>query len=212
MPAQGHARHGQDHVCASFPDRRLKRGELGLCVTLSETTDELKAVVQPHSWTLDGIDVFERVDGNGLGPDAEQSILYPSEVEPGEAIRSLTGRADRQGPTRVVFDSLSEMRLLAQDPLRYRRQVLALKQLFRSKCIGSGLADTPTCGRVVGAALVLRCAQARSSTRTFGLPRPHRMWSYPCWGRPVSTERVRSRHCIQTALSVWRMFCPGAIL
>ena len=63
-------------------------------------------------------------------PDAEQSILYPSEVELGETVRSITAQIERREPARVVFDSLSEMRLLAQDPLRYRRQILALKHFF----------------------------------------------------------------------------------
>ncbi|MCR6678885.1 hypothetical protein NVV43_25625, partial [Escherichia marmotae] len=84
-------------------------------------------------WSLDGIDVFELVDGAHRDPDAEQSILYPSEVELGEPIRSVTTQIERLKPQRVVFDSLSEMRLLAQDPLRYRRQILALKHFFANR-------------------------------------------------------------------------------
>ena len=94
------------------------RGERGLYITLSETADELAAVVRSHGWSLDGIEVFELADENGRDPDAEQSILYPSEVELGETIRTLTAQIDLVAPVRVVFDSLSEMRLLAQDPLR----------------------------------------------------------------------------------------------
>lgn len=107
-----------------------ERGERGLYVTLSETSDELEAVVASHGWNLDGIDVFELGEDGGRDPDAEQSILYSSEVELGETVRSLTAQIERSAPLRVVIDSLSEMRLLAQDPLRYRRQVLALKQFF----------------------------------------------------------------------------------
>jgi len=120
------------------------RGERGLYITLSETADELQAVVDSHGWSLDGIDVFELADENARDPDAEQSILYPSEVELGETIRSLTARIDDAVPARVVFDSLSEMRLLAQDPLRYRRQVLALKQFFANRSCTVLLIDDKT--------------------------------------------------------------------
>jgi circadian clock protein KaiC len=121
-----------------------ERGERGLYVTLSETSEELESVVRSHGWSLDGIGIFELVDETGRDPDAEQSILYPSEVELGETIRSLTARVERESPTRVVFDSLSEMRLLAQDPLRYRRQVLALKQFFATRACTVILVDDKT--------------------------------------------------------------------
>jgi RecA-superfamily ATPases implicated in signal transduction len=120
------------------------RGERGLYVTLSETAEELKAVVDSHGWSLDGIDVFELADENARDPQAEQSVLYPSEVELGETIRALTARIERGVPARVVFDSLSEMRLLAQDPLRYRRQVLALKQFFATRSCTVLLIDDKT--------------------------------------------------------------------
>jgi len=120
------------------------RGERGLYITLSETAEELEGVVRSHHWSLDGIDVFELVDDGGRDPDAEQSILYPSEVELGETVRSLTARVERDAPMRVVFDSLSEMRLLAQDPLRYRRQVLALKQFFATRSCTVLLVDDKT--------------------------------------------------------------------
>ena len=109
------------------------RGERGLYITLSETAEELRSVVASHGWSLEGIEVFELLDEAGRDPDAEQSILYPSEVELGETVRKITARIEGSAPTRVVFDSLSEMRLLAQDPLRYRRQVLALKQFFATR-------------------------------------------------------------------------------
>ena len=116
----------------------------GLYITLSETTEELRAVVVSHGWSLDGIDVFELVDGAGRDPDVEQSILYPSEVELGETIRSVTAQIERLKPDRVVFDSLSEMRLLAQDPLRYRRQILALKHFFANRSCTVLLLDDKT--------------------------------------------------------------------
>ena len=107
---------------------RLK--ERGLYVTLSETASELETVAASHGWTLDGIEVFELISNEGLGPESEQSILHPSEIELGETVQGVIDAVDRLNPERVVFDSLSEMRLLAQHPLRYRRQVLALKKYF----------------------------------------------------------------------------------
>ena len=109
------------------------KGEAGLYITLSETRSELGLVAESHGWALDGLDIFELVSEEGLSPDAEQSILYPSEVELGETTRAVMDTVRRQKPDRVVFDSLSEMRLLAQDPLRYRRQILALKHFFATQ-------------------------------------------------------------------------------
>jgi circadian clock protein KaiC len=106
------------------------KGEKGLYVTLSETAEELATVAASHGWDLEGIDVFELVNEEGLSPEAEQSILHPSEVELGETTRGIMAAVEQLTPSRVVFDSLSEMRLLAQNSLRYRRQVLALKRFF----------------------------------------------------------------------------------
>ena len=111
----------------------LVHGERVLYVTLSETAAELDIVAASHGWTLDGIEVFELVTEEGLSPSAEQSILYPAEVELGETTRGVMAAVERLSPSRVVFDSLSEMRLLAQDPLRYRRQILALKHFFAAR-------------------------------------------------------------------------------
>jgi len=108
-------------------------GEAGLYITLSETTHELRAVVESHGWTLAGIEIQELGNDIGLLAEAAQTILHPSEIELGETIRSMTQEVERLSPRRVVFDSLSEMRLLAQDPLRYRRQILALKHFFSDR-------------------------------------------------------------------------------
>ena len=107
-------------------------GEKGLYITLSETAAELETVAASHGWSLNGVEVFELVTEEGLSPESQQSILHPSEVELGETTRGVMAAVERLKPTRVVFDSLSEMRLLAQNPLRYRRQVLALKGFFSS--------------------------------------------------------------------------------
>src|SRR3569833_277333 len=107
-----------------------RQGEQVLYITLSETADELRDVARSHGWDLTGIELFELVSNEGLDPESEQSILEPSEVELGETIEGVMECVDRLRPSRVVFDSLSEMRLLAQNSLRYRRQILALKHFF----------------------------------------------------------------------------------
>jgi circadian clock protein KaiC len=111
----------------------VARGERGLYITLSETADELEAVAASHGWTLDALDIHELASDMALEPDAQQSIFHPSEVELGETIENVMAQVDSGKPVRVVFDSLSEMRLLAQSGLRYRRQILALKQFFSSR-------------------------------------------------------------------------------
>ena len=110
-----------------------EQGEKGLYVTLAETEVELLAVAESHGWSLGPIDLVEMVPADGLGEDQEQTLLHPSEVELGETIRDIMAKVDEIKPTRVVIDSLSELRLLAQTPVRYRRQILALKHFFASR-------------------------------------------------------------------------------
>jgi circadian clock protein KaiC len=108
-----------------------RRGERGIYVSLSETKQELEAVAASHGWSLAGILVIELTPSEDtLAPDAENTMFHPSEFELGEATRLILREVERTKPSLVVFDSLSEMRLLAQSPLRYRRQILALKQFF----------------------------------------------------------------------------------
>jgi circadian clock protein KaiC len=124
---------GKTTLGLQFLRRGVELGEKGLYITLSETTSELVTVARSHGWELDGIEIFQLMSEEGLSPDAEQSILHPSEVELGETTRGIMAVAERVKAVRVVFDSLSEMRLLAQNPLRYRRQVLALKNFFSTR-------------------------------------------------------------------------------
>jgi len=109
------------------------QGETGLYVTLAETEVELLAVAESHGWSLDAINLVEMVPADGLGEEHEQTLLHPSEVELGETIRDIMSKVDELKPARVVIDSLSELRLLAQTPVRYRRQILALKHFFASR-------------------------------------------------------------------------------
>ncbi|WP_242126544.1 ATPase domain-containing protein [Sphingobium sp. Sx8-8] len=125
---------GKTTLALQFLREGVRRGEAVLYITLSETREELRVVAHSHDWTLEGFQVFEleAVDAI-LGDGRDQSIIHPWEMELGETIRLIQNEVERTKPARIVFDSLSEMRLLAQDPLRYRRQVLALKQFFSGR-------------------------------------------------------------------------------
>ena len=127
---EGNPGTGKTTLALQFLLAGRDQGERGLYVTLSETSEELAQVAQSHGFTLDGIEVYDLVSDEGLSEDAEQTILHPSEFELGETTRDVMRLVGDLKPHRVVFDSLSELRLLAQSPLRYRRQILALKRFF----------------------------------------------------------------------------------
>jgi circadian clock protein KaiC len=128
---EGQPGSGKTTLALQFLMDGARQGELGLYVTLSETTAELCAVAASHGWTFDGIQLFEMVPPElSLDPQAQQTVLYSSEVELGETVRMVMEEVERVKPARLVFDSLSEIRLLSQGSLRYRRQVLALKHFF----------------------------------------------------------------------------------
>jgi len=122
---------GKTTLAMQFLLEGVRRGERVLYVTLSETRDELEAVAQSHGWSLAGIDVVELSEVEGLFNVGSQNTLFqPAETELASLSRLLAAEFDRVRPTRMAFDSLSEMRLMAQSPLRYRRQILAFKHHF----------------------------------------------------------------------------------
>ena len=122
---------GKTTAAMSFLIAGAARGEKALYITLSETEDELRDTAASHGWDLDGIDIFELVPPESLLDEAQQqSLLYSSDLELGETTRMIFEAVERLKPCRLVIDSLSEIRLLAQSSLRYRRQVLALKHYF----------------------------------------------------------------------------------
>lgn len=109
----------------------IREGENCLYISLSETEEELRASARSHGWSLDGVEIVELVaEEKDLDGDTQVTMYHPSEVELTETTRKILSAVERFSPTRVVFDSLSELRLLAQNSLRYRRQILALKQFF----------------------------------------------------------------------------------
>jgi circadian clock protein KaiC len=122
---------GKTTLALQFLREGLRVGERCLYVTLSETADELAASAASHGWTLQGIEVLELTsEGQDLSGEEGLTMYHPSEVELTETTRKVLDGVDRLQPQRMVLDSLSELRLLAQSSLRYRRQILALKQFF----------------------------------------------------------------------------------
>jgi circadian clock protein KaiC len=125
---------GKTSLALQFLMAAAARGEPVLYVTLSETTEELKSVADSHGWSLDGITIRELTPSEGaLDPDEQNTMFHPSEVELATTTRKIVADIDHVKPSCVVFDSLSELRLLAGNPLRYRRQILALKQFLSTR-------------------------------------------------------------------------------
>lgn len=123
---------GKTTMALRFLVEGAAAGEQGLYVTLSETVQELTATAESHNWRLGkGIEVFEVVPPESLlDSEQQQSLLYSSDLELGETTKLIFEAAERTKATRIVIDSLSEIRLLAQSSLRYRRQILAMKHYF----------------------------------------------------------------------------------
>ena len=122
-----------------------RNGEKCLYITLSETREELVDGATSHGWSLDKIEIIEIIaEAKDLDGDERVTMFHPSEVELTETTAKVLAAVERINPTRVVFDSLSEMRLLAQSSLRYRRQILVLKQ---SSLAGNALSSSWTTER-----------------------------------------------------------------
>jgi circadian clock protein KaiC len=125
---------GKTTMALQFLLEGVRRGESVLYVTLSENEEELRNVADSHGWSLDGVTIRELVASeSSLSNDDHYTMFHPSEVELSETTKAILADVDRIKPARVVFDSLSELRLLAGNSLRYRRQILALKQFFNGR-------------------------------------------------------------------------------
>ncbi len=146
---QGDPGSGKTTLGTQFLIEGQRHGEKGLYVTLSETKEELYAGAASHGWSLEGIEVMELVaQEESLASESQLTMYSPSEIELSETTKTLLDAVARINPARVVFDSLSELRLLAQSSLRYRRQILALKQFFAGrKCTVVLLDDGTAEGR-----------------------------------------------------------------
>jgi len=125
---------GKTTIATQFLMEGAAQGEKCLYVTLSETDEEMRDGAQSHGWDFAGIDLFELLPPESLlNEEQQQSLLYSSDLELGETTRRIVEAFERVKPDRVVLDSLSEIRLLAQGSLRYRRQILALKHFFSTQ-------------------------------------------------------------------------------
>jgi circadian clock protein KaiC len=131
---EGEPGAGKTTVALQFLRDGAARGEPVLYITLSETNEELLGVARSHGWDLNGVRVHDMQPAEGaLEPDEQYTMFHPSELELSQTTLKILDEVQRLQPTRVVFDSLSELRLLAGSSLRYRRQILALKQFFAGR-------------------------------------------------------------------------------
>jgi circadian clock protein KaiC len=130
---QGDPGVGKTTLGLQFLLEGIRAGERCLYITLSETGEELRAVAQSHGWSLDDLPIYEQLIGEEELEEEDSTVFYPAEIELGETIREMLLEVDRVKPQRIVLDSLSEIRLLAQSGLRYRKQILALKKFFAGR-------------------------------------------------------------------------------
>ena len=128
---QGDPGAGKTTLALQFLLEGVKQGETGLYITLSETREELEVVADSHGWSLDKLNLFElsTIEAQ-VNRETESTFFHPSEVELNRTVTAMLEEAKRVKPMRLVLDSLSELRLLAETSLRYRRQILQLKQYF----------------------------------------------------------------------------------
>ena len=125
---------GKTTLALQFLLAGIDSGEPALYVTLSESAKELRDVAASHGWSLDKVQIFEMLpDEAALRPERQYTVFHPSEVELVDTTKAIVAKVEEINPKRVVIDSLSELRMLAQDALRYRRQILAFKQYFSGK-------------------------------------------------------------------------------
>jgi circadian clock protein KaiC len=124
---------GKTTLALQFLLAGIGQGESVIYVTLSESRKELEEVARSHGWSTESLQIYEMAADEDLRPEAQYTVFHPSEVELADTITAILEQVDATQPQRVVFDSLSELRMLARDPLKYRRQILALKRHFAGR-------------------------------------------------------------------------------
>src|SRR6185503_5177939 len=129
---QGDPGVGKTTAALQFLLDGVQKGESVLYVTLSESKHELQATAAAHGWSLDKVAIYELTSMEET-TEGDYTLFHPSEVELNKTTQGVVSVVEKIKPTRLVVDSLSELRLLARDPLRYRRQILALKQYFAGR-------------------------------------------------------------------------------
>ena len=131
---EGRPGSGKTTIGLRFLIDGAEKGERGVYVSLSESVAELRATAASHGWSLDGIELREVVPAE-VQLDQQQSVLFPTEAELSQTIDLITSAIGAVAPHRVVIDSMSELRMVANDPMRYRRQIVALKHfLLKQQC------------------------------------------------------------------------------
>lgn len=132
---EGEPGTGKTTLALQFVAEGLRSGEKVLYITLSESPDDLRAVARGHSIGLDGVHFVDlKPSDEDLKPDGQYTVFHPSEIELGDRLQSIVGEIERHKPDRLVIDALSELRMLAKDPLRYRRQIVALREYTPDNC------------------------------------------------------------------------------
>ena len=132
---EGEPGMGKTTMALQFAEEGVRNGEKVLYITLSESRDELLLVARNHHLALDGVHLIEmKPSDQDLKPEAQYTVFHPSEVELTDRVQNIIAEVRRHEPDRLVIDALSEMRMLAKDPLRYRRQVLSLKEALSPSC------------------------------------------------------------------------------
>lgn len=138
---------GKTTVALQYVLGRLKAGEPCLYVTLTESRADLEDACASHGWSLDGLEICDLTEhAAGLVGEGKASVFHPSETELGDTTKAILAAVERVNPRHVVFDGLAELRLLSGDSLRYRRQLLALKQFFKQKKVTVLLLDDRSSG------------------------------------------------------------------
>jgi circadian clock protein KaiC len=133
---EGEPGTGKTTMALQFAAEGLKTNEKVLYITLSESVEDLRAVAEAHHLKTEGMEVVElKPNQEELGPEGQYTVFHPAEVELSDRMHTILEEVDRHKPQRLVVDSLSEVRMLARDPLRYRRQILALREyLSGTRC------------------------------------------------------------------------------
>lgn len=140
---EGRPGTGKTTIGLRFLIDGAEKGEPCLYISLSETVEELEATARSHGWSLDGIALREVVPAEAQ-LERQQSVLFPSEAELSQTIEAICEAIRAVGPSRIVIDSMSELRMVANDPMRYRRQIVALKRFLLQQACTTLLMDDLT--------------------------------------------------------------------
>jgi circadian clock protein KaiC len=140
---QGDPGSGKTTLALQYLQGRAKAGERSLYVSLTESRADLTNIAESHGWSLDNVEICDLVRPAGAA-DTEPSVYHPADTELGDIVKAVVAEVERCKPGHLVLDGLSELRLLSGDALRYRRQLLSLKEFFASRQITALLLDDRT--------------------------------------------------------------------